>query len=138
VVDLATLTGAMTTALGRRHAGLFSSDDRLARALLAAAEAAGEGLWRMPLVDDYREQLDSDVADLANISATGTKNGGGAIIAALFLREFAGDRRWAHLDIAGPARADADEHEVVKGPTGYGVRLLLHWLASSDPLRGLR
>ncbi len=138
VIDLATLTGAMTTALGRRHAGLFSADDRLARALLTAAAAAGEGLWRMPLVEDYRVALDSPVADLTNVAATGAHFSAGAIMAALFLREFAGQRRWAHLDIAGAARADADEHEIVKGPTGYGVRLLLHWLTAADPLRGLR
>jgi leucyl aminopeptidase len=106
----------------------------------------------MPFVEDYRDALDSTVADLANVAVGGRDYKGGAIVAALFLREFAGrrdqGRRWAHLDIAGVGRAEADEHEVVKGPTGYGVRLLLHWLAgSADPparparltaLRGLR
>jgi leucyl aminopeptidase len=130
VVDLATLTGAISVGLGRRDAGLYSTDEELAGELLAAAEAAGERLWRMPLVEDYRDTLDSPVADLANI---GHKTySGGSIVAALFLREFAGSRRWAHLDIAGAARADADEHEVTKGGTGFGVRLLLCWLAGLE------
>jgi leucyl aminopeptidase len=139
VIDLATLTGAITSGLGKRHAGLFANDDRLAAALLAAGEASGEGIWRMPIVEDYRDSIDSSVADLKNVATPGAKNyNGGAIVAALFLREFVGNRRWAHLDIAGVGRAEADEHEVTKGPTGYGVRLLLHWLGTADPLKGLR
>jgi leucyl aminopeptidase len=138
VVDLATLTGAISRGLGKRHAGLFCTDERLANALVEAGEASGEGIWPMPFVDDYRDALDSSVADLSNVAVHGTQYKGGAIIAALFLREFVGRRRWAHLDIAGVGRAEADEHEVAKGPTGYGVRLLVHWLAGSDPLRGLR
>jgi leucyl aminopeptidase len=127
VVDIATLTGAASFGLGRRHAALYATDEELATTLLAAAERSGERLWRMPLVDDYRATLDSEVADLRNMPAD-PKVGGGSIVAALFLREFVGDRRWAHLDIAGPARADSDEHEVTKGGTGFGARLLLRWL----------
>jgi leucyl aminopeptidase len=139
VVDLATLTGAISTGLGKRHAGLFCEDDRLASVLTAAGADSGEAVWRMPFVDDYRAVLHSSVGDLANVAIDGGKEfSGGAIVAALFLREFAGRRRWAHLDIAGVGRAEADEHEVTKGPTGFGVRLLLHWLAAPDPLRGLR
>lgn len=139
VVDLATLTGAISSGLGKRHAGLFTDDDRLRATLVAAGEASGEGIWPMPFVEDYRDALESTVADLSNVAIGGRDYKGGAIVAALFLREFTGGRRWAHLDIAGVGRAEADEHEVVKGPTGYGVRLLLHWLAgSADPLRGLR
>jgi leucyl aminopeptidase len=139
IVDLATLTGAISSGLGKRHAGLFANNDRLATTLLAAAESSGEGLWRMPFVDDYRSSLESSIADLTNVAAkSGKEFSGGAIVAALFLREFVGRRRWAHLDIAGAARAEAEEHEVTKGPTGYGVRLLLHWLSAPDPLRGLR
>ena len=126
MVDLATLTGAMPVALGRKCAGLFANDDRLADALLAASSAAGESMWRMPLIEDYRSDLDSEVADLRNIGHG--KKQGGAITAALFLREFVGKRRWAHLDIAGPARADGDDDELTKGGTGYGVRTLLSWL----------
>ena len=127
VVDVATLTGAIGIALGKRIAGLFANDDRLATALLRAADEAGERFWRMPLVEDYRRDLDSPVADLKNI---GGKFGGGSITAALFLREFVGGRRWAHLDIASAARSDGDEDEITKGATGFGVRTLLTWLES--------
>jgi leucyl aminopeptidase len=129
VVDLATLTGAATLALTRRIGALFSTDERLASALLAAADSSGDRLWRLPLTEDYRSALDSPVADLAHVPRD-RKVQGGAITAALFLREFAGDRRWAHIDMAGPGKIDADEHENTKGGTGYGVRLLLRWLES--------
>jgi leucyl aminopeptidase len=129
VVDVATLTGAASLGLGKRHAALYATDQRLAAGLEAAARDSGERVWRMPLVEDYLPALRSHVADLRHICAD-PKIGGGSIMAALFLREFAGGRRWAHLDIAGPARADSDEHEVTKGATGYGARLLLRWLES--------
>ena len=127
VVDLATLTGAIGIALGKRIAGLFANDDKLAAALLKAADEAGERFWRMPLVEDYRRDLDSPVADMKNI---GGKFGGGSITAALFLREFVDGRRWAHMDIASAARSDSDEDEISKGATGFGVRTLLTWLES--------
>jgi leucyl aminopeptidase len=127
VVDIATLTGSATTALSRRVGALFATDERLASALLAAGEASGDRLWRMPLVEEYRPALDSPVADLANVSHD-PKVQGGAITAALFLREFVGSRPWAHLDIAGPGKVDFEEHEITKGGTGFGVRVLLHWL----------
>jgi leucyl aminopeptidase len=127
LVDLATLTGAASQGLGRRHAALYTADEQLAAELETAGEASGERVWRMPLVEDYRESLDSEVADLAHVSRD-PHISGGSITAALFLREFVGDRRWVHLDIAGPARSDRDEHEVTKGGTGYGARLLLRWL----------
>ena len=128
VVDIATLTGAAKVALGLRHAALYSTDEALATGLSEAGETSGESLWRMPLVEEYRASIDSDVADLANAGRGGF--GGGSITAALFLREFTGDRPWAHLDVAGPARAAADSGVVTKGATGYGVRLLLSWLTS--------
>jgi leucyl aminopeptidase len=133
VVDIATLTGAATLGLGKRHGALFGTDDDLCAQLEQAAAAGGERLWRMPLVEDYRSGLDSPVADLRNIGDPQTMFSGGAIVAALFLREFVGTvagRRvpWAHLDVAGPARADADEDEVTKGATGFGVRTFLRWL----------
>ena len=127
LVDLATLTGAASLGLGRRHAALYSTDEDLAAGLLAAGESSGERVWRMPLVEDYRAALDSDVADLRNTSGDPHVSGG-SITAALFLREFAGGRPWAHLDIAGPARAERDEHEVTRGGTGFGARLLVRWL----------
>jgi leucyl aminopeptidase len=136
VVDLATLTGAATMALTRRIGALFSTDDRLAAALCAAGEAGGDRLWRLPLTEDYRAVLDSPVADLAHVPRD-RKVQGGAITAALFLREFVGTRPWAHVDMAGPGKIDADEHENTKGGTGYGVRLLLRWL-ESYPVRAPR
>jgi leucyl aminopeptidase len=127
IVDIATLTGAAKVALGLRQGALFATDDQLAAALVEAGEASGERLWRMPLIEDYRTAIDSDVADVANIERRGF--GGGSIMAALFLREFVGKRRWAHLDVAGPARATSDDGEISKGATGFGARLLLNWLA---------
>jgi len=130
IVDVATLTGAMPVALGKRTAGLFASTDELAAQLEQAARDSGEPLWRMPLVEDYRVALDSPIADLRNIGQPKLKLSGGSITAALFLREFTGGRPWAHLDIAGPAKSGADEEELTKGGTGYGVRLLTTWLTA--------
>jgi leucyl aminopeptidase len=127
LVDVATLTGAISVALGRRTAGLFASDDGLAEALSAAATQAGERLWRLPLVEDYRPAIDSPVADLANIGRA-LDVAGGSIVAALFLREFTAGAPWAHLDIANTARSDSDDGEISKGGTGWGVRTLLAWL----------
>jgi leucyl aminopeptidase len=128
VIDIATLTGAASVGLGRVHAAVFSPDDRLRRDLVAAGDAAGDPAWPMPLVEEYRDWLASPIADARHVE--GTKVGGGAITAALFLQPFAGDRRWAHLDIAGPGRSDGDRHEVTRGATGYGTRLLLEWLST--------
>jgi leucyl aminopeptidase len=127
VVDVATLTGAVGVALGRSHAALYTADDALADELVAAGLHAGEPLWRMPLVADYRRSLRSDVADVRQASGDPT-TGAGSVVAALFLEQFVGDRRWAHLDIAGAARATSARHEVPEGATGFGARLLLRWL----------
>jgi len=129
IVDVATLTGAARIALGRSLAALYSTSEELADGLLAAGEATGDRLWRMPLAEDYRGALDSPVADLSHVSRN--DGGAGSITAALFLREFAGSRPWAHLDIAGAARSGADEGELTVGGTGFGTRLLLRWLAGS-------
>ncbi|HEY0718764.1 MAG TPA: leucyl aminopeptidase [Streptosporangiaceae bacterium] len=132
-VDLATLTGAVSVALGGQIAALYASHDDLAEALRAAGQATGERLWRMPLPEDYTTALTSNTADLAHVpsSMNGAANGqASSIVAALFLREFAGGRRWAHLDIAGAARSGSDDGELTKGGTGFGTRLLLHWLAT--------
>ncbi|HEY7718311.1 MAG TPA: leucyl aminopeptidase family protein [Pedococcus sp.] len=126
LVDVATLTGAARVALARSLAPVYATDDDLGAALVRAGEATGEGLWPMPLVDDYRRLLDSDVADISHIAGLG--GGGGSITAALFLREFAGGRRWAHLDVAGTGRSDVDRGLLSKGATGFGARLLLTWL----------
>jgi leucyl aminopeptidase len=138
IVDVATLTGGMLIALGKRTAGLFASDDVLAAQLEAAAETSGEPLWRLPLVEDYRVALDSPIADLRNIGEPKLKLMGGSITAALFLREFTGGRPWAHLDIAGPAFTSGDEDERTKGGTGYGVRLLTTWLTELARTKGRR
>jgi leucyl aminopeptidase len=129
MVDIATLTGAATQGLGRGYGALYANDERLAGALTRAGEGSGERLWRMPLVEDYREWIDSDVADVCQIS-TKRENGAGSVMAALFLREFAGDVPWAHLDIAGTGRSERDRAEVNRGGTGFGARLLLRWLLS--------
>jgi len=131
VVDLATLTGAVRMALGSVMGALYATDDTLATALLDSGMSSGERLWRMPLAEDYRDALDSPVAELANVARSGTR--AGSIDAALFLREFTGGRPWAHLDIAGAARATSDDGENTKGATGFGTRLLLNWLAASYP-----
>jgi leucyl aminopeptidase len=131
-VDLATLTGAVRVALGGQIGALYASEDDLATGLTAAGAAVGERLWRMPLPEDYLVALTSNTADLAHVpsSMNGARNGqAGSIVAALFLREFTGGGRWAHLDIAGPARSGSDDGELTKGGTGFGTRLLLRWLA---------
>jgi leucyl aminopeptidase len=125
LVDIATLTGAMKVALGLRTAGLFATSDRLANALARAGELAGEPVWRMPLADEYLGALESPVADADN--APGNP---GAITAALFLRPFTGGLPWAHLDIAGPARASDDDPVLSRGATGFGARLLARWIES--------
>jgi leucyl aminopeptidase len=135
MVDLATLTGAARVALGGVLGALYATDDGLAQALLAAGARSGEPLWRMPLVDDYGDALESPVADLANIPHARNQRAG-SIEAALFLREFTGKRPWAHLDIAGAARSRAEEGDRPKGATGFGTRLLLRWLTGPD--RSLR
>ena len=129
IVDVATLTGAAKVALGLRTGALFANDDALAAALTSAGHTAGEPLWRLPLVEDYRTAIDSDVADINNIGRGGY--GGGSITAALFLREFVGGRTWAHLDVAGPGRSTSEEAEITRGATGFGTRLLLDWLTAT-------
>ena len=125
IVDVATLTGSIMVALGKKATGLFSNDDALTGELQQASEAAGEPFWHMPLYDAYRKELDSEVADLKNVGS----RWGGATIAALFLREFVGeDIAWAHLDIAGAARAESDYDENTKGGTGVAVRTLVNWV----------
>jgi len=121
MVDLATLTGACVIALGEKIAAVFSSDDELAEAILTAADKTHERCWRLPLPDDYKELLKSDLADISNMSSG---RWGGAITAALFLSEFVSDTRWAHIDIAGVAYTKKDGPYCRAGGTGFGVRLL--------------
>jgi len=122
VVDLATLTGACMVALGPRIAGLMGRGDGFLAQVEASAASSGERVWRLPLPEDYRKMVDSPVADMKNIGGSYA----GAITAGLILGEFVAEGiDWAHLDIAGPAFADADDAEVVRGGTGFGVRLLV-------------
>ncbi|HHJ12997.1 MAG TPA: leucyl aminopeptidase [Gammaproteobacteria bacterium] len=120
VIDIATLTGACVVALGKHAAGLFSNDQALADALLAAGRASGDRAWQMPLWDEYDEQLSSNFADMANIGGRDA----GSITAACFLARFTRDYRWAHLDIAGVAWNSGKE----KGATGRPVPLLTRFL----------
>jgi leucyl aminopeptidase len=129
VIDLATLTGACMVALGIKVAGLMGNDDRWIGQVRDAAERAGESVWHLPLPSEYRKDLDSEIADLKNI--TGTRYGG-ALTAGLFLSEFTGDIPWVHLDIAGPARAPSDDGYTVKGGTGFGVRTLVEVLSTFE------
>jgi leucyl aminopeptidase len=132
IVDVATLTGASRVALGDKIAAVFASDSDVAEKVLRSASRAGEFFWEMPLFKEYRKALDSNVADMKNI--TGSRYGG-AIAAALFLSEYARDGDWAHLDIAGPARSRETAGEQVKGGSGVGVRTLVElarMLAESD------
>ncbi|MDP8975339.1 MAG: leucyl aminopeptidase [Actinomycetota bacterium] len=122
IVDVATLTGAQVVALGKKIAGLMGNDEGLVQRVRDAAERAGEDVWPLPLPVQYRSQLDSDVADLKNI---GSRGQAGTLVAGLFLQEFVEGVPWAHLDIAGPARSDANDGYVTKGGTGFAVRTLL-------------
>ena len=121
VIDIATLTGACKVALGTNIGGLLSNDDAAAHTVGAAAAAAGEKMWRLPLEREYASLVESDIADMKN---TGGR-WGGTITAALILEAFVGDTPWVHLDVAGPARADKTEHYVSKGGSGFGVRTLV-------------
>ena len=125
IVDLATLTGAQVVALGRRIAGLMGSNDGFLGQVEDAAGRAGEPVWRLPLPDIYRKDIDSEIADIKNIGRPGQA---GTLVAGLFLKEFTGDVPWAHLDIAGPARSDEDDGYLRKGGTGFGVRTLVELL----------
>jgi leucyl aminopeptidase len=125
LVDVATLTGAMKVSLGLRTGGLFATDSELAERIRRAGEAAGEAWWRMPLSDDYADEVRSDLADVRQCPP-----GPGGITAALFLREFTAGLPWAHLDIAGPARAGNAYDEVNPGGTGFATRTLIELACS--------
>jgi leucyl aminopeptidase len=125
LIDLATLTGNCIQALGYAAAALLSNNDDLAQSLINSGQTTGEKVWRMPLWDDYKDMMKSDVADIKNLSSAPIA---GAITAAKFLEEFIdGHTKWAHLDIAGVAFGDS-EYGSMKSSTGYGVKLLVHWL----------
>ncbi|MGH9083704.1 MAG: leucyl aminopeptidase, partial [Acidimicrobiales bacterium] len=125
IVDVATLTGAATVALGTGMGALFGNDDHLVERVRAAGARSGERLWPMPLPDDYGEHIDSDVADMKNVGRPGQA---GAIAAAMLLARFVGAVPWAHLDIAGTGRSTENSGYLSKGGTGFGVRTLLAFL----------
>ena len=128
IVDLATLTGACMVALGMKIAGLMGNHPGFLEQVKTAADAEGEPVWPLPLPPEMRSELDSDVADIKNISG---KRWGGASVAGVFLQDFVDDGiPWAHLDIAGPADSAEDDDLTRKGGTGFGVRTLLHLLSA--------
>jgi leucyl aminopeptidase len=126
MIDLATLTGAIGVALGSEYAGLFANDDEVAERLVAAGRAVGEKLWRLPLAEAYDRAIDSDAADMKNISGD---RGAGSIVAAQFLQRFVNAVPWAHLDIAAVTWSKKDSPTVPKGATAFGVRLLDRFVA---------
>ncbi len=127
LVDIATLTGSATLGLGRQYAAMYTRDDTLAKQLSKAGAESGDRVWHMPLIDDYKTALASDIADFNHHAKKGAFSAG-SVTAALFLEHFAGNRRWVHLDIAGTGRSEVDAGENPKGGTGFGVRLLTEWI----------
>jgi leucyl aminopeptidase len=126
LIDAATLTGACVVALGMLNAGLFSNDEEACERFRQAAQRAGEKFWRLPLDDEYRDMIVSDIGDIKN---TGGR-WGGAITAAMFLKEFAGDTPWVHLDIAGVAWMEENKPWIARGPSGIAVRSVVEWVRS--------
>jgi len=123
LIDAATLTGAVVVALGYTNAGIFANDDQMYERFNKASAKAGEKMWRMPLDDEYKDQIKSNIADIMN---TGGRYGG-AITAAMFLKEFAEDTPWLHLDIAGTAWMEDNKPWIAKGPSGIAVRSLVEF-----------
>lgn len=127
LINAATLTGACVVALGMINAGLFSNDEDAFQRFLGAMRISGENFWRLPCTDDYKDTIKSQIADIMN---TGGSRWGGAISAAMFLKEFAGDTPWVHLDIAGCAWNDEIKPWQTKGPSGIAVRSVIEWVRS--------
>ncbi|MDD3593421.1 MAG: leucyl aminopeptidase [Candidatus Gastranaerophilales bacterium] len=126
VIDIATLTGACSVALGALNSGVFGNNRELIDDIIEASKQAGEHLWQMPMDEEYFEDLKSDIADFKNSGS----RGGGASGAALFLKQFVGEIPWVHLDIAGTSIISKDLRENKKGPTGVGVRTLINYICS--------
>jgi len=124
LVDAATLTGAVVVALGYVNAGIFASDDQMYERFVSANRQAGEKMWRLPLDDEYKENLKSNIADMVNAGS----RWGGAIFAAMFLKEFAEDTPWIHLDIAGTAWMEENKPWIAKGPSGIALRSLVEFV----------
>ena len=126
LIDAATLTGACVVALGMVNAGIFSNDDNFYASFNASLKASGEKMWRLPVEDDYREMIKSSIADIVNSGG----RWGGAVTAAMFLKEFVGDTPWIHLDIAGVAWMEEAKPWIAKGPSGMPVRSLVEFVRS--------
>jgi leucyl aminopeptidase len=124
LIDAATLTGAVVVALGYVNAGIFSSDDEMYERFVKALNQAGEKMWRLPLDDEYKDLLKSNIADMTNAGS----RWGGAIFAAMFLKEFAEDTPWIHLDIAGTAWMEDAKPWIAKGPSGIALRSLIEFV----------
>lgn len=128
IIDVATLTGACMVALGTQAAGIMGNDQKLIDSLIKTAETAGERYWQLPMYEEYKDSLKSDIADMKN---TGSR-WGGASTAGLFLKNFVKeDKKWAHIDIAGVAFLDSPQKEFIKGATGAGVRALLNYILNN-------
>jgi len=127
LIDAATLTGACVVALGTLNAGLFSNDEESCAKFVQALALTDEKFWRLPCTDEYRERITSEIADIIN---TGKNRWGGAINAAMFLKEFAGETPWIHLDIAGCAWNEEKKPWLPYGPSGVAVRSILEWVRS--------
>jgi leucyl aminopeptidase len=127
LIDAATLTGAVAIALGQINAGVFANDEDAYQHFTNALAISGEKFWRLPVEDEYRDQIRSSIADIQN---TGLTRYGGATNAAMFLKEFVGDTPWLHLDIAGLAWQDAEKPWLAKGPTGVALRSIVEWVRS--------
>ena len=123
LIDAATLTGAVVVALGYVNAGVFAGDEQMYERFKDALEKSGEKFWRLPLDEEYREVIKSSIADIVNSGG----RYGGAVTAAIFLREFAEDTPWLHLDIAGTAWMEENKPWIAKGPSGIAVRSLMEF-----------
>jgi leucyl aminopeptidase len=128
LIDIATLTGGCRVALGDAAAGIMGNDDELVNKLLASSRSTGEKLWRLPLYEEYKEYLKSDVADIKNCTETGGK--ASPSVGGIFLQKFAGETPWAHIDIGGTAYLEKETAYLTSGATGYGVRLLADYYKS--------
>ncbi len=126
IIDIATLTGACMVALGSLAAGIMGSDEELVKKLITSADEGGERFWHLPIYDEHKEELKSDIADMKNCGS----RYGGALTAGAFLKEFTEKKKWAHIDIAGTAWIDKELKEMAKGPTGSGVRAIVNYILS--------
>jgi len=127
LIDAATLTGACVVALGTLNVGGFSNDDATWQKFEGGLGVSGEKCWRLPCTEDYRDHIKSEIADIMN---TGKNRAGGAISAAMFLKQFAGETPWVHLDIAGCAWHEEKKPWIAYGPSGIAVRSILEWVRS--------